>query len=102
MAASTMGTVSSFVQSLENGRTSAFLPELPNIVAWLPTTTIFAWESSWVVAVPSSSVPTLAAVAQIAEIALLKSSFGVASDLLRVDDPDPQEACAGPQWPALD
>ena len=47
-AASTIGMDSNLLQSLENGLTPAFLPELLKMVACLPTTIMFAWESSWV------------------------------------------------------
>ena len=97
MAASTMGTDSSFEQSLENGRTSALFPERPNTVACWPTTTMLAWESSCVVMPSPSLVPNSAVVAQTALMSPLRCWFGTAAAPPQVDGEYPWGVDAGSQ-----
>ena len=81
-----MGTNSSLLQLLEEGLTSAFLPDLLGAAACPPTTIMLTWESNCVVVAWPSSFPTLAVDTQTTDIAPLKYLFGTAADSPQADD----------------
>ena len=99
-----MGMDTNLLQSFEKGLTSAFLPDLLNTVACPPTTTMFAWESNWVVVSWPSFAPPSAVVAQTAETMPSTCLFGPAWSPPQVDGHVLWRAIAGsqPDFPALD